>query len=1038
MVAVTALALVWSAFRAGAQDTRTVTEPVIPTGCNLLAAQQAISGGEPVSETLSDTSRVQAALSAATATGCVELTTGGSNNAFLIGPITLPTNVTLVVDGGVTVFGSRNPADYQIATAGVETCGTVGTAGNGCNPLIAATAANSGIMGYGIIDGRGQDKLLVNGVAASYSWWDQAGTAQNVSGAQNNPILVQASGASFTLYKITVRNSPMFHVKWSGNITTKTGFTAWGVKVITPFTARNSDGIDPSGGNITVTNSSISDGDDMVAVSAASASQNITVQNTNTYSGHGISVGSYTQGGLTNMLVQNINQMGTAADGNGGGLRIKTAQDRGGLVQNVTYQNICSANVKSPLYLSPFYNTNSGTSYPTFSNITYRNVHVVTEGTVTLTGYANTGATITRPATVNFDNLVIDTIKQTDFSPTPAYLTINAGPGPVSSLLLSQAGTGVTYTGGITNPTQAPYPCTPATFQYLVGELYGATAGTTNLHTAIATTNSAITLNAMLQPAMSQVSYTSISGQGSYAGTAALTAPVQFLEGTNVVGTASLGGNGTLASVTLTGLTAGTHTYTAYYAGDANYTVPLTFGSVTVTVAQASATATALTATPATVPYGTATALAATVTSTAAGTPSGQVVFVDNATTPLATGVLAGNTAQTSQVLAAGAHSVRAVYSGDMTFAGSTSPAAPVTVTQATPALTLSPGSASIAYGSSTTLTAALAPAGTGSYPTGTVVFYDGNALAGSAAVTSSGSASVAITPTGGSHSYTASYSGDSNYAATVSSASIVTSAPSATTTTETLTGSTSTGSTTTLAATIVPGTSGTPASPTGAVTFYDGTTVIGAATLSSRTATITAVLAQGTHALTAQYAGDANFAASTSASTSLIIVAPLTLTAAPQILSLAPGASAAVNVFVAPATGVTGTLTLTCASPASYITCAVTPASQTLSGSVTGTLSIQVAGSVVASNHSLELRNQVWLAMLLPLGIFGAVKRRKALLGIVPAFLLLALFAALSGCAGSPMTISNLPPAGTRVVTVTAATATASTTTSVSVMVTN
>jgi polygalacturonase len=62
-----------------------------------------------------------------------------------------------LVDGGVSVFASRNPADYQIA--GNEVCGTVGTAGNGCNPLIniAGNAASSGaaIMGYGIIDGRG-------------------------------------------------------------------------------------------------------------------------------------------------------------------------------------------------------------------------------------------------------------------------------------------------------------------------------------------------------------------------------------------------------------------------------------------------------------------------------------------------------------------------------------------------------------------------------------------------------------------------------------------------------------------------------------------------------------------------------------------------------------------------------------------------------------------------------------------------------------------------------------------------------------------
>ena len=291
------------------------------------------------------------------------------------------------------MFGSRNPADYQVTTAGVETCGTVGTAGNGCLALITASAANAAIMGYGVIDGRGQDKLLVKGVVATYSWWDNAGTAQLTSGgAQNNPILVSANAANLILYKITFRNSPMFHVKWSGNLTNKTGFTAWGVKVITPFSTRNTDGIDPSGLNISILNSSISDGDDNVAVSASNPAQDITVSNVNTYSGHGISIGSITKGGLTNMLVENIVQMGTAADKNGIGLRIKAQQSNGGLVQNVTYQNVCSANNKVAIYVSPYYSTSAGTSYPSLENIVFRNIHVITEGTVTLQGYQNTAA----------------------------------------------------------------------------------------------------------------------------------------------------------------------------------------------------------------------------------------------------------------------------------------------------------------------------------------------------------------------------------------------------------------------------------------------------------------------------------------------------------------------------------------------------------------------------------------------------------------------------------------------------------------------
>jgi polygalacturonase len=688
---------------AGAQtvatgDARTVTEPVIPASCTVLQAQQAISNGEPTSETTFDTTTIQSALTNCGSGKAVELTASGGNNAFLIGPITIPAGVTLLVDGGVTVFGSRNPADYQVGTAGsggIEACGTVGTAGNGCKALITASSANAGIMGYGIIDGRGQDKLLVNGAAATYSWWDQAGTAQNTSGgAQNNPILLSANAANLILYKITFRNSPMFHVKWSGNSSNKTGFTAWGVKVITPFSARNTDGIDPSGENISILNSSISDGDDMIAVSASSAASNITIANDNTYSGHGISVGSYTQGGLTNMLVQNIMEMGTATDRNGGGLRIKTAQDRGGVVQNVTYQNICMANEVSTIYLSPYYNSNSGTDYPTFSNILYRNIHVATEGSVTLQGYANTGATVIHPATIFFDNLIFDTLVQNDLSPTPAYLTIALGPGPVTSLLQSLTGTGVTYTSStISNTYVTPYACNTDNFQYLVGELYGTTGTATNLHTAYLSAPATITLNAMLQPAMSQVSYTSNSSGGTYTGKPAPTAQVKFYDGQNQVGTGTLGGNGTIASLTLTGLALGPHTFTAVYPGDSTYAVPLTMGTVTVEVDQQTTTTTE-TVGPATSTYGASTMLSATVTSATSGTPTGSVNFMDDYTGLTYPATLIGGSASTSVQLAAGMHKFLAFYPGDSNYASSLSNS-PKAVIVSPAVLTVTPSNAS-------------------------------------------------------------------------------------------------------------------------------------------------------------------------------------------------------------------------------------------------------------------------------------------------------------------------------------------------------
>ena len=67
------------------------------------------------------------------------------------------------------------------------------------------------------------------------------------------------------LYRITLRNSPNFHVSYSGG----DGFTVWGVKIFTPERARNTDGIDPGNStNVTITRSYIWTGDDHVAIKA--------------------------------------------------------------------------------------------------------------------------------------------------------------------------------------------------------------------------------------------------------------------------------------------------------------------------------------------------------------------------------------------------------------------------------------------------------------------------------------------------------------------------------------------------------------------------------------------------------------------------------------------------------------------------------------------------------------------------------------------------------------------------------------------------
>ena len=97
------------------------------------------------------------------------------------------------------------------------------------------------------------------------------------------------------------------------------------------------------------------------------------------------------------------------------------------------------------------------------------------------------------------------------------------------------------------------------------------------------------------------------------------------------------------------------------------------------------------------------------------------------------------------------------------------------------------------------------------------------------------------------------------------------------TTTTLTLSpGAPTAGQSVTFTATVAPSSgSGT---PTGTVTFLDGTTTLGTGTLSSGTASFTGSLAAGTHSITASYAGDTTYAASVSAADKLTVSGAPTL----------------------------------------------------------------------------------------------------------------------------------------------------------------
>lgn len=361
-----------------AQDTRRVTEPKIPKACITLKAALAAHDGvlSDADERHLDTSRIQNAINDCNPGKAVILRANADRQVFLTGPLSLKSGVTLVIDADTVLAASRDPRVFDVTPG---SCGVVSQHGHGCKGMITANdTVGSGIMGKGAIDGRGGATLMDQQV----SWWDLAHEAKVEDKAQSVPwMLLVGDSTDFTLYGVTLRNSPGFHVSVNGT----NGFTAWGVKIMTPKTARNTDGIDPgSSRNVTITHCFIHAGDDDVAVKSSSRggpASHISVLHNHFYTGHGMSIGSGTDGGVDHLLVDDL-----TIDGADNGIRIKSDRSRGGLVEDVTYRNVCIRDTKNPIVLTSMYTTLPGDRLPVYRNITLADVHILTAGAYTFLG----------------------------------------------------------------------------------------------------------------------------------------------------------------------------------------------------------------------------------------------------------------------------------------------------------------------------------------------------------------------------------------------------------------------------------------------------------------------------------------------------------------------------------------------------------------------------------------------------------------------------------------------------------------------------
>lgn len=267
-----------------------------------------------------ETAAIQSAIDAASKAGggVVEIPAG----TFLCGPLHFASQINLRLDSGALL--RMLPLDkYPGGTRDPENL----IGGNSLHDIA--------ISGAGGIDGQG------------IPWWPFARDKN-----ARRPCMIRLGSCERVLIEgVHLTNSPMFHIAIGGkssNVTVR-GVTVRANRSDDPVNpGHNTDACDVSGSHILIQDCDISVGDDNFTCGGNTS--DVLITNCTYGFGHGLSIGSFTTGGVSNITVVNCTFNNTEQ-----GIRIKTDRGRGGFVHNLSYCNLHMTNVEFPILIYASY-----------------------------------------------------------------------------------------------------------------------------------------------------------------------------------------------------------------------------------------------------------------------------------------------------------------------------------------------------------------------------------------------------------------------------------------------------------------------------------------------------------------------------------------------------------------------------------------------------------------------------------------------------------------------------------------------------------
>jgi len=299
-----------------------------------------------------DTAAINRAITACNATGGGVVYLGPGS--YLSGTVLLKSNVTLYLEAGATLLGSRSIADYALQ-AGPPLKGDA----NQKHLVVAVEAENVGVAGPGRIDGQGPAFWVPSGRKVpppSESWRDVA-TYDWKPLDRPSPLLEFYRCKNLRLEEVHIENA----AGWTVRPAECENVLIHGITIKNPVIGPNTDGLDVTCcRNVFISDCHIDTGDDAICFKSESpyggepgVSKNITVTNcVLTCCCNGLKFGTATRGRFENVTFSNSVIYNEAVDFKArviSGLALEMVD--GGALEGIVISNIRMQRVRTPIFI---------------------------------------------------------------------------------------------------------------------------------------------------------------------------------------------------------------------------------------------------------------------------------------------------------------------------------------------------------------------------------------------------------------------------------------------------------------------------------------------------------------------------------------------------------------------------------------------------------------------------------------------------------------------------------------------------------------